>query len=310
MKICPDCKRHVRLVDASCPFCGAGVPVVTGLGLAMSLGLAMGLVGCGPAVDAGSDVSSSGMSSSGLGTSTSSTSSSSSTTDAGSTSSTASTGGTESSSGGRSFIDDDVGSGGVYGIECNVWDQDCGEGQKCVPWSNDGGDGWNAVVCRAVAPRPQTVGESCEVASSRFSGSDDCDADSLCFDVDADTLRGTCVARCGGSEAAPECPSEAVCAIEAYGTFNYCLPACDPLMGGCEGCVAVASGDFVCVLPGEVAVGEACSAFNACVAGASCLPSGLGEPVCVTTCEPEGAPCEGDAVCTAWGDAGLCVPGG
>lgn len=326
MKICPDCKRHVRLSDSSCPFCGTGVPMITGLALAASLGLAAGITGCGPAVDAGSSMEGSSSSTNGSTTGGVQTSGPAVTTastftttgsreETGSSSSTTffgSSGGSEESTGIGQFIQDPDGGGGVYGLECSVWDQDCARGEKCVPWANDGSNVWNSTVCRPIDPKGHPAGEACVVEDSVVSGFDDCDADSYCFDVDPETLEGTCVAFCEGSELEPSCAnSMQTCVTENHGSVTFCLDACDPLGAGCDegrSCVASRPGSFVCVRPGESAVGEACTQFTDCTPGASCDPSEGSDAVCTSPCNPLEEGCDPGSVCQPWGDAGLCVP--
>ncbi|MEX1364969.1 MAG: hypothetical protein AB1Z98_17710, partial [Nannocystaceae bacterium] len=50
----------------------------------------------------------------------------------------------EESSGGCSFI-------GCNDVppppQCSLFAQDCPDGEKCMPWANDGGDAWNATIC-------------------------------------------------------------------------------------------------------------------------------------------------------------------
>lgn len=323
MKICHSCKRHVRDTDRQCPFCGSGVPTTTALAMTLSLGLAAAIVGCGPAVDsggstgsadgtAGSDASSGGGPTSGptsISTATSVTTFDPDTTAADGTTFVASTGGTESSSG-AGFLEDTEASGGVYGVECSIWDQDCADGEKCVPWANNGSDVWNASVCRPVDPDPRADGELCIVESSGVSGIDNCGPESYCFDVDPETLEGTCVAFCGGDENDPSCEPGLQCVLQNEGVILLCLDACDPFGEPCSderGCVAASSDVFACVRPGTSLLGEPCTQFTNCEAGASCIDVGDGERVCVSPCQPAGDPCEAGSTCQPWGDAGVCV---
>ncbi len=59
--------------------------------------------------------------------------------------------------------------------ECDVWTQDCPEGQKCMPWANDGNTTWNATKCSPVDPNPGQPGDSCISEDFGYSGVDDCD---------------------------------------------------------------------------------------------------------------------------------------
>ncbi len=331
MKICHCCKRHVRDSDRQCPFCGTGVPTTTALMLAFSLGLASTVIGCGPAVDSGGSTGSadgtagsegSGMAVTSMGSpsvtvSTTATVSSADTgfdpdtTAADATTFATSTGGTESSSEGG-FIEDPDGGGGVYGVECSVWDQDCPAGEKCVPWANDGGNALNATRCNPLDPMPVADGEPCLVEPPGVTGIDNCGPESHCFDVDPDTLVGACVGFCDGSEAAPVCAVDGQeCVIENWGAISFCLDTCDPFGEPCSNdrsCVAATPEQFVCARPGTAALGENCLQFVDCEPGASCVELADNERVCVPPCQPAGDPCEAGSTCQPWGDAGVCVP--
>ena len=123
---------------------------------------------------------------------------------------------------GIGFISDP--DGGGVSTECSVWDQDCGDGEKCGPWANDGGSEHNATRCVPVDPNPMLPGEACTVEGSGVSGVDDCDVGVLCYDVDNDLLEGTCVAMCSGSEKAPSCPDGTWCSVSNDGVLPLCLP--------------------------------------------------------------------------------------
>ena len=114
--------------------------------------------------------------------------------------------------------------GGGVSVECSIWDQDCGDGEKCQPWANDGGAQQNATRCTPVDPNPMAPGDPCTVEGSGISGIDDCDVGVLCYDVAEGSLEGTCVAMCGGSEVMPECPEGSWCSITNEGVLALCLP--------------------------------------------------------------------------------------
>ncbi len=114
--------------------------------------------------------------------------------------------------------------GGGVSIECSIWDQDCGEDEKCQPWANDGGKQQNASRCTPLAPDPNAPGDPCTVEGSAVSGIDDCDVGVLCYDVVDDSLEGTCVSMCSGSEDVPVCPEGSWCSISNEGVLALCLP--------------------------------------------------------------------------------------
>lgn len=204
--------------------------------------------------------------------------------------------------------------------ECNLWEQDCPRGEKCMPWDDAGGSSWNSVRCSPVADDPNAVGEPCTVVGSAVSGIDDCVLGAMCWDVNPETNVGECVALCTGSEVDPTCanPCE-LCTISGDGTLILCLPNCDPLAQDCgvgEGCYPV-DGIFMCVpeLARDAGLaGDPCEFLNVCVAGNVCAGSDL-VPGCVDAtgcCTPfcdAGAPDDCDALlpgtsCVPWFEEG------
>jgi hypothetical protein len=167
-------------------------------------------------------------------------------------------------------------------IECDVWAQDCPEGEKCMPWANDGGNAWNASRCSQVVGEAGGVDDPCAVEGSGVSGIDTCMLGAMCFGVDPLTNEGTCVGICAGSAANPECPEGLACMQGFEGEVNLCLPACDPLAPTCavdEVCthstmVDPEDGPFVCqpVPPLEPQpYGAACEGLAVCDAGLACV---------------------------------------
>lgn len=187
---------------------------------------------------------------------------------------------------------------------CDVWWQDCPEGEKCVPYSNDGSQNWNDYKCVPVQG-DQAPGEPCTSAGI-VEATDDCDATSICFDtqeVDG-MLVGTCHAQCTGSPADPMCPDGSSCLLPAEGTLTLCLPQCDPLAQDCpagDGCYWTGY-DFYCVVAAEpgIPLGQPCGYSNDCEPGNQCLEASF-VPGCVdaSCCS---AYCDlslGDAECAA-----------
>jgi hypothetical protein len=217
--------------------------------------------------------------------------------------------------------------GNSVSIECSVWDQDCPEGEKCMPWANDGGNAWNATRCSPVAPDPGQPGDPCTVEGSGVSGVDTCAVASMCWGVDPETNEGTCVAFCMGSENNPVCddPTTA-CSIANEGTLILCLPTCDPLLQDCmdmEGCWGIDQ-DFVCApdASGKMgAYGDPCEYLNVCDAGLACVPpefvpncaaAGCCSPFCDVSDPMSGAACPGAGGgqdCIPWFEMGQAPPG-
>ena len=217
--------------------------------------------------------------------------------------------------------------GGGVSIECDLWTQDCPEGEKCMPWANDGGGAWNAARCSPLDPAPAQPGDECTVEGSGVSGIDNCALSSMCWDVDPETNAGTCIAFCMGSEANPICEDPSTnCVIANEGTLILCLPSCDPLLQDCaegQACYPVGD-DFACApdASGEQGVyGDACEFLNVCdpgmfCAGAEGVPgcvgsSGCCSPLCDFTDPDASAACPGapDQQCVAWYEEGQAPPG-
>jgi hypothetical protein len=167
--------------------------------------------------------------------------------------------------------------GGGAMMECDVFAQDCAEGEKCMPWANDGGSAWNATKCSPLDPNPAQVGDPCTVEGSGVSGIDNCDSAMMCWDVDPETNMGTCVAFCTGSAADPMCEDPTtVCIIANEGVLALCLPGCDPLLQDCvegQACYPV-NEDFACAPdasgPDLGVYGDPCEYINACDPGLFC----------------------------------------
>ncbi len=226
---------------------------------------------------------------------------------------------------GVGFIMEPDGSG--VGFECDLFAQDCPEGEKCMPWSNDATT-WNATRCSPIADNPGQPGDSCIVEGSDISGIDDCDIGAQCWDVDSETNIGTCIAMCTGDQANPICEDpDTSCTIANDGAIVLCLPACDPILQDCpegQACYPVQE-DWICAPDesGEMGVyGDACEFINVCDPGLICLgaastPNCQGAAGCCTeVCDlgdPTGdAQCTGAAegqTCQAWYEEGAAPPG-
>lgn len=199
---------------------------------------------------------------------------------------------------------------------CDVWTQDCPEGKKCMPWANDGGPAWNALHCTPLDPHPAQLGEPCRVVDSGVSGIDNCDVASMCWDVDGETLEGTCVALCIGSPAKPICEDPATaCFRTASDVLNLCVSRCDPIVQDCDPGLAcsVIDGATLCMPDASGllgAYGDAC-VFGGCDPGLECaraerVPGCTSEGCCTSYCDltdpNASARCEGAA------EGQACVP--
>lgn len=213
--------------------------------------------------------------------------------------------------------------GGGVSFECDVLAQDCAVGDKCMPWSNDGGPAWNATRCSPIDPAPDPVGSPCTVEGSALSGIDSCELGAQCWNVDPLTNEGECVAMCTGDASQLFCEDpNTACLLGNDGAIALCLPACDPLLQDCEeglACGSTASNDgFVCMPPGGLpaADGDECEYLNVCAAGSVCavaeaVPGCVGAPGC---CAPycdvtaPGSCAEPGTQCLPWWEEGTTPP--
>ncbi|MEX1366905.1 MAG: ribulose phosphate epimerase [Nannocystaceae bacterium] len=231
--------------------------------------------------------------------------------------------GQDSGSDDVSFIQDP--DGGGVSFECDIFAQDCPEGEKCMPWASSGGT-WDATRCSPIADNPNQPGDPCTVEGGGASGIDDCDIGVMCWDVDPETNMGTCEAMCTGDESNPICEDpDASCTIANDGAIVLCLPNCDPLLQDCpdgQACYPVAE-DWVCGpdASGEMgAAGDSCEFINVCDQGNVCLDAaawpdcqgsiGCCSPVCDLSQPDPDSQCPGAGqLCEAWYEEGNAPPG-
>jgi len=220
---------------------------------------------------------------------------------------------------GGSFIDMTTGDDGEPDVACDVWTQDCPEGEKCTAYIKNGGVSWDATKCVAVTDNPTTPGAPC-TATSGGSGDDDCDFGSMCWGVDEEGV-GYCVSLCTGNEQNNVCEDpDTSCVIVNEGILNLCLPDCHPLLQDCpidtEGCYPAPSG-FACApdVSGGVGAGEPCGGINTCTAGTFCtgaefLEECAGASCCTEFCgTDEEDMCGGALACVALAEPGQAEPG-
>lgn len=171
---------------------------------------------------------------------------------------------------------------------CDVFAQDCPEGEKCAPWG-DGGSSWNATKCVPVTGDGEP-GEPCTAPTGGVSGLDDCAEGVYCWDVDAES-HGVCIELCGGSVDVPVCETELThCEVLNENVLNICYPDCDPIAQGClfdTKCVPSAD-EFVCGYAGQFNYGlfDLCDFVNDCEAGLLCSDVSW-----ASECDPEANGC-------------------
>jgi hypothetical protein len=294
--------------------------------------LAIVVVSCGPTVGVGADSGSTSSSSSSssttamtsttIGTNSTTTEGSSTSTTIGADSSGESTSGSSDATNGPCDICDPD----TLPVECDLFEEDCARGLKCMPWASDGGDTWNALRCSPIDRDPDAVGEPCMAYyASPTSGFDSCELHAMCWNVDLETLVGECVAFCTGDLANPTCEDpSATCVTAADSVLALCMRTCHPLVpGNCDDdelCIPI-SGEFHCVsdASGEAgAVGDPCEYVDACDPGSFCAnadvwPACAGLGCCAPFCDLDAAmPCPAEPTgleCVPWYEDGTAPRG-
>lgn len=195
--------------------------------------------------------------------------------------------------------------------QCGLWEQDCPEGEKCVPFSTDGGN-VNGTKCVLVTGDGM-AGEACTYAGTT-EATDNCNEHTACWnrmDVDGQSV-GTCTEFCSGSPDEPICPVGSTC-LNASETLAFCLDDCDPLAQDCAeglGCYW-ASSAFLCVFQTEdLAEGEPCSYINDCEPGQWCTDAELlsgcaGWSCCTGFCSLSNPTCAPEHECSPFLDQDL-----
>ncbi|MCA9691964.1 MAG: ribulose phosphate epimerase [Nannocystaceae bacterium] len=211
--------------------------------------------------------------------------------------------------------------------QCDIWAQDCPDGEKCMPWANDGGGSWNATKCTAVDPQPGQAGDVCTVEGSAVSGVDSCDEGLLCWFVDGETNEGTCLPMCTGSMDAPMCDPGSVCDISNGGVLILCLQTCDPVIVDCDDgliCFPTSTGDgqFICDFdasgPDFGAYKDPCEFINVCDPGLFCanaesVPGCEAAGCCTPFCDINEPTCPDEGLgvqCVPWYGEGETPPPG
>lgn len=217
------------------------------------------------------------------------------------------------------------------GVECDVLNNCCPDGEKCMPYANDGGNSWNATKCMPIGPNPGKPGDPCTVEGSAVSGIDSCEAGAMCWNVDYETMMGYCIGFCDGDPVNHTCAEPMThCVVSGPGVLWLCLPCCDPLLQDCPNgdlCLHNGVDCFICILDasGDMGVfGDPCEYANVCDPGLVCLdpeyvPGCQAAGCCSPFCEldtdytpiPAPAPnCpDPQMACLNWFDPGTAPPG-
>lgn len=207
--------------------------------------------------------------------------------------------------------------------DCNPWQEDCPDGQKCMPSAAPGSPSWDTLVCVPIVVDPAPLGAPCVVLDHPTSGLDSCKKHAMCWGVD-ETLQGQCIALCSGDGDAHFCDEPGqTCVMANNDILPICLPQCDPLIVDCPGgqvCIP-AVGAFVCA---PDASGPGGGLFSACTGGNTCDPGlvcadaelsaqcgGPSDECCLAMCDLGQPDCPNGQACTLWSqdsaDIGVCV---
>jgi hypothetical protein len=233
---------------------------------------------------------------------------------------TSTTGAPDGTSGSSFIIDTDMAST----AECDVFAQDCPDGQKCMPYANDGGGSWNAAKCTPLDANPKQPGDDCIADGGGVSGIDNCDEGTMCWFLDENN-EGTCIEMCDGTAEAPTCPDpKQVCDITNNGVIIVCLDTCDPTVVNCmEGLICFPGGgdNFICDFDASGEGGQAgtpCAFVNVCDPGLFCAAPELvpncpadSTACCTEFCDltEDPSPCMNGASCVTFFEEGTAPAG-
>ena len=100
-------------------------------------------------------------------------------------------------------------------VECDLDDQDCEEGQPCVPTSLDGSAPWGGSTCTDDMPGG-AAGDPC----TREENEDDCGPGLWCVPDAFGSDTGECVAFCSSGS----CIGDCILCTTLFTTFETCTP--------------------------------------------------------------------------------------
>jgi hypothetical protein len=182
----------------------------------------------------------------------------------------------------------------AWTAECDPWMQDCPEGEKCMPYSDDGvtviGD-----QCVPIVGNGQ-LGDPC-VSDGIVEGTDDCGEGLMCWPNDGS--EASCHSFCTMADN-PTCEMGTSCVVYYEFYAPLCVPSCDPLLQDCEaGSACHWGGDVFECMPetANLQLGEACGGVDECGAGLTCidaavLPDCAGASCCAAYCDVMAPDCQ------------------
>ncbi len=175
------------------------------------------------------------------------------------------------------------------GAQCDIYGQDCGDGDKCTVYSQNADLVPDDLRCCPITGnQPRQKGDSCVVQDYFGSCLDNCDVGTFCLDIDDDG-NGVCQSFCGGSANNPECENDETCFIYFAGT-PMCFDICDPLAQDCpegQGCYpdmnAAGGTGFICLpqIGPNNTYNDYCWLLSNCAPGFICVT-----PDFLPNCEP------------------------
>lgn len=220
-----------------------------------------------------------------------------------------------------SSSDDSGGEQCLEDVCCDVWKQDCGSNQKCVPWDYAGsGVCCDGTRCVPLDEAPIAIGDACVPDQMWPRPEDDCELGAICLYV-GELDSGQCTALCTGDASDAMCAAGTQCILWADDALFYpCAIECDPYGEPCPAGVACAADSLfgpVCdPFPGGVESGyaSACTSAFDCAPGYLCLDWGIWNATgatcpggdydcCVPWCQELGEPCPDSASgqeCVDW----------
>ncbi|MCY1054740.1 hypothetical protein [Nannocystis sp. SCPEA4] len=228
-----------------------------------------------------------------------------------STSPTTSTTGAPTSTGGTSTSDS-----GAFTVmpdlppvaPCDVWNDTCPRGQKCVPYAGP----LEMPGCVDIADDPLGLGEPCDEEAQP----DQCEAGTLCDGSAQGGDSGRCLATCEGSPDEAECADVCSnCFIDGTKSYGVCPVLCDPRAPACPehlSCIIIPfAPNFLCRASSKLSVpaGMPCTGIFDCVEGTACIPAMFlpacdGDQCCTPVCDLNGpdtcSTSVPDAVCNPW----------
>jgi hypothetical protein len=174
--------------------------------------------------------------------------------------------------------------------ECDLCLQDCNEGDRCVPVSDQPDLIPDRLTCEPEANSPVLNGERCQIEEYYGSGKDNCEIGTFCVLDDLNSLEGTCQSFCCTESPESGCEPHEICepfftGYDQVPPVPLCMPECDPL--------------------------QPTSCADADRPGWTCIPTDIG-PACRFVCVPETPRNDGDDLsdqgqpCLLWSD---CKPG-